>query len=151
MNPIHDILEKFSHGEASLEESNTALKEAGATLYLDPDRSRITEAELAVTTVGDRPEDASGFGLLDVGVGSKVKVRVCNGRLAESINEVLADGSTSMTAYVLIGGKRYEVKGDRLAEITEHKPPKAPKPHPQNAGYAPPHGFGGPGSHTAHP
>lgn len=102
---INDIIHKYTAGEASLEETNAALKEAGASFHLDPEKHVI------------RPEEAGRFGLLDTGTGSLDKVQVIGGRLAGgAVNQVLEDGSTNMLAYVLIGGKRYEVKGDALVD-----------------------------------
>lgn len=42
------------------------------------------------------------------------KVHVTAGVLDSAVNEVLPDGGTNMTAYVLIGGQKYEVKGAAL-------------------------------------
>lgn len=127
MNKINEILRKYSHGEADLEETNAALEEAGASFHLDPDRNRITEEEMDSTITGEKPEQASGFGLLDTGTGTLDKVKVKDGVLEFAVNQVREDGSTNMTAFVLIGGKRYEVKGDRLAEVTPYKPPEVQK------------------------
>lgn len=128
MSKINEILLKYSHGEADLEETNEALKEAGASFHLDPDRNRITEEEMDITIVGDAPEQANGFGLLDTGTGTLDKVKVKEGVLEFAVNQVKPDGSTNMAAFVLIGGRRYEVKGDRLAEVTPYEPPKREKP-----------------------
>ena len=69
-NDITDILFKYTTGEATLEETNDALKEAEAGFRLEPGRNEITPDEMALTTVGDTPEEANGFGLLDTGTGS---------------------------------------------------------------------------------
>lgn len=69
-NDIADILFKYTTGEATLEETNDALKEAEAGFNLEPGRNEITPDEMALTTVGDTPEEANGFGLLDTGTGS---------------------------------------------------------------------------------
>ena len=66
-NDIADILFKYTTGEATLEETNDALKEAEAGFNLEPGRNEITPDEMALTTVGDTPEEANGFGLLDTG------------------------------------------------------------------------------------
>ena len=113
-NDITDILFKYTTGEATLEETNDALKEAEAGFRLDPGRNEITPDEMALTTVGDTPEEANGFGLLDTGTGSMEKVHVANGKLDEAINQVNQDGTTNMLAFVIIGPNRYEVKGDTL-------------------------------------
>ena len=86
-NDIADILFKYTTGEATLEETNDALKEAEAGFNLEPGRNEITPDEMALTTVGDTPEEANGFGLLDTGTGSMEKVHVTNGKLDEAINQ----------------------------------------------------------------
>ena len=103
-NDIADILFKYTTGEATLEETNDALKEAEAGFNLEPGRNEIT------------PEEANGFGLLDTGTGSMEKVHVTNGKLDEAINQVNHDGTTNMLAFVIIGPNRYEVKGDTLTD-----------------------------------
>lgn len=113
-NDIADILFKYTTGEATLEETNDALKEAEAGFRLEPGRNEITPDEMALTTVGDTPEEANGFGLLDTGTGSMEKVHVANGKLDEAINQVNQNGTTNMLAFVIIGPNRYEVKGDTL-------------------------------------
>lgn len=94
-NDIADILFKYTTGEATLEETNDALKEAEAGFNLEPGRNEITPDEMALTTVGDTPEEANGFGLLDTGTGSMEKVHVTNGKLDEAINQVNHDGTTN--------------------------------------------------------
>lgn len=96
-NDITDILFKYTTGEATLEETNDALKEAEAGFNLEPGRNEITPDEMALTTVGDTPEEA-------------------NGKLDEAINQVNHDGTTNMLAFVIIGPNRYEVKGDTLTD-----------------------------------
>lgn len=113
---MSDILRKYTKGEITLEEANAALEDAGATFRLAPGQHELTAEDLAETTGGECAEEANGWGLLDTGTGSMEKVEVVDGKLAEAINQVQADGSTNMAAYVLIGGKRYEVKGDTLAD-----------------------------------
>lgn len=115
-NDIADILFKYTTGEATLEETNDALKEAEAGFNLEPGRNEITPDEMALTTVGDTPGEANGFGLLDTGTGSMEKVHVTNGKLDEAINQVNHDGTTNMLAFVIIGPNRYEVKGDTLTD-----------------------------------
>ena len=52
-NDIADILFKYTTGEATLEETNDALKEVEAGFSLEPGRNEITPDEMALTTVGD--------------------------------------------------------------------------------------------------
>lgn len=117
MNDINKILKDYTTGEADLEKVNAALKEAGAGFHLEPGQNEITDEDRRQTVVGYYPEQASGFGLLDTGTGSMDKVRVTGGRLNHPINQVQPDGSTNMTAYVIICGKTYEVFGDALGEV----------------------------------
>ena len=49
-NDIADILFKYTTGEATLEETNDALKEAEAGFNLEPGRNEITPDEMALTT-----------------------------------------------------------------------------------------------------
>ncbi len=127
INLINYILGKYTSGEADLEETNAALREAGASLWLDPERNTLTEEELDVTITGETPEEANGWGLLDTGTGTMDKVQVTDGALGYAVNQVNADGSTNMAAYVLIGGERYEVFGDRLGEVRPREPVKRRK------------------------
>lgn len=115
-NNINEIIRKFTAGESTVEETNAALKEAGASLHLDTARNELTEEEKRATTVGYYPEQANGFGLLDTGTGTMEKVQVLDGKLEHPVNEVREDGSTNMLAFVHICGKRYEVKGRTLVE-----------------------------------
>lgn len=115
-NETTDILFRYSKGEINLEAANEALEAAGSNLRLVPGKNELTPAEIAETITGDSPADANGAGLLDTGTGTLDKVFVLDGELEEPVNEVREDGSTTMTAYVIIGGKRYEVRGDILAD-----------------------------------
>lgn len=119
MKTINEILKDYTTGEADLEETNAALKEAGATYHLEPGRNELTEEDRRETSVGYYPYQANGWGLLDTGTGSLDKVHVVVGRLDHAINEVLPDGRANMPAYVTICGKTYEVLGNKLAETPE--------------------------------
>lgn len=121
MSSINEILKDYTAGEADLNATNTALAEAGAGFSLRPGQNEITDEERKQTVMGYYPEQASGWGLLDTGTGSMEKVRVTGGRLEHPINEVQPDGSTNMTAYVIICGKTYEVFGDTLGEVRAEK------------------------------
>lgn len=116
MKNINEIIQKYTAGESTVEETNAALKEAGASLHLDPARNELTEAEKRATSVGYYPEQANGFGLLDTGTGIMEKVHVAGGLLDYPVNEVREDGSTNMLAFVYICGRRYEVKGRAMVE-----------------------------------
>ena len=92
MRDITEIIGKYTDGKATLEETNSALKEAGAGFHLDPTRNTFT-----------------GWGLLDSGTGTLDKVQVKDGHL------VNCDMGESY-ALCIIGGKTFVVKGDALAE-----------------------------------
>lgn len=119
MKNFYDILMRYVSGEADLEETNTALEKAEAGFHLEPGKNEITDEDRKQTVVGYYPEQASGFGLLSTGTGSMEKVHIENGRLDHAVNQVQPDGSTNMTAYVIICGKTYEVFGDTLDEVRQ--------------------------------
>ena len=109
------IIEKYTAGKASLNDTNTALKSAGAGFHLDPTQHTFTPADL-LSTKAPSAAEANGWGLLDTGTGSLEKVRVIEGKLPHAVNEVRPDGSVNMLAYVIIAGKTFPVKGDTLTE-----------------------------------
>lgn len=121
MKSINEILRDYTLGETGVEDTNDALREAGAGFHLEPGRNEITEADRRETVVGYFPEQASGWGLLDTGIGPLEKVRVSKGRLECAVNEVLGDGTANMAAFVSICGRVYQVLGDRLAEAAEER------------------------------
>lgn len=131
MKSITDIIRDYSAGEASLEEVNAALAEAGSGLRLDPGRNVLTEQELAETVAGETAEEADGWGLLDTGTGSLDKVRVTRGRLDFAVNDEDGVRTCKHLAYVLIGGRRYQVFGDRLGEVRERAPAEKPRHLPK--------------------
>ena len=81
----------------------------GSPLRLDPDRNVITQEELAETHVGETPDEANGWGILDHGVGSLEKVHVVNGRTVDV-------DMGQEAAYVYIAGKKYRLRGNVLTE-----------------------------------
>ena len=108
MRDITEIIGKHTDGKATLEETNAALKEAGAGFHLDPTRNTFTGEEL-LATKADTAETATGWGLLDSGTGTLDKVQVKDGHL------VNCDMGESY-ALCIIGGKTFIVKGTALAE-----------------------------------
>lgn len=113
---MEEILRDYTAGKLDAQQANQELKKMGAPVRLQPGRNEITEAEQQATRVGDTPDQAEGYGLLDTGTGSMEKVHVHRGRLEHAVNQVQLDGTVNMLAYVLIGGKRYAVRGDVLVE-----------------------------------
>ena len=109
MKSVTEIIGKYTAGEASLEETNAALKEAGSGLYLNPQKNVLTEEDKRATTIGYYPEQANGWGFLDTGTGTLDKVQVKDGKLVNC-------DCGEMYALCLIAGRTYEVKGDTLVE-----------------------------------
>ena len=58
-NDITDILFKYTTGEATLEETNEALKEAEAGFHLEHGKNEITPEEAAQTVTGETPEECA--------------------------------------------------------------------------------------------
>ena len=109
MMTLENVLRKYTLGEASKDETNDALQELSSPLRLDPDRNVITPEELAETRVGETPDEANGYGLMDHGVGCLEKVRVVGGRRPDvDMGEEIA--------FVYFGGKCYRLRGDALTE-----------------------------------
>ena len=108
MRKYDDIIGKYTDGKATLEDTNAALKEAGAGFHLDPTRNTFTGEEL-LATKADTAETATGWGLLDSGTGTLDKVQVKDGHL------VNCDMGESY-ALCISGGKTFVVKGTALAE-----------------------------------
>lgn len=109
MKTMEEVLRKYTLGEASKDETNDALKELGSPLRLDPDRNVITQEEIAETRVGETPDKANGYGLMDHGVGCLEKVHVVDGRTVDV-------DMGQEAAYVYIGGRKYRLRGDALTE-----------------------------------
>lgn len=106
---ITEIIGKYTSGEATLDETNAALKEAGSGLHLDPNKNKLTEEEIRATTIGTYPDQANGYGLLDTGTGSLDKVEVKNGELTSC-------DCGSMYALCVIAGRTYKVEGTKLVD-----------------------------------
>lgn len=109
MKTLEELLFDYTRGEKTLEETNQALKELGSTLRLDPSRNLFSAQELMETRVGETPDEANGWGILDHGVGCMEKVRVVGGRTVD------ADMGQE-TAFVYMAGRRYRLRGDVLTE-----------------------------------
>lgn len=73
MNKINEIMNAYTSGKKSLEDTNAALKEAGADFYIDPMHNKLTAEKIA-----------AGYGLLDTGTGSLDVVQVKNGKLIDA-------------------------------------------------------------------
>ncbi|MDR3729480.1 MAG: hypothetical protein Q3X94_06840 [Oscillospiraceae bacterium] len=100
----NDIIRAYTKGELTLEAANAKLKEIGANLCLVEGKNQLTAEEIAETRVGATPQEANGWGLLDVGVGGYEKVHVVDGVTVDYDN-----GADTNYALVLIGGKMYQI------------------------------------------
>jgi len=109
MGNTEKIISRYTAGKAALEETNAALKEAGCSFHLDPERNVLTEEEIQKATIGTYPEMANGWGLLDTGTGSLDKVEVRDGKLP-------GGGIGRMYGVVHIAGRSYEVDDDTLTD-----------------------------------
>lgn len=109
MKTVEEVLQKYTLGEAGKDETNDGLKELGSPLRLNPDRNVITQEEIAETRVGETPDEANGYGLMDHGVGCLEKVHVVDGRTVDV-------DMGQEAAYVYIGGRKYRLRGNALTE-----------------------------------
>lgn len=109
----NDIIRAYTKGELTLEEANAKLKEIGVNTRLVEGRNQLTAEEISETHVGDTPQEANGWGLLDVGVGGFEKVQVVDG-----ITVDYDKGADTNYALVLIGGQMYQiVDHNKLADL----------------------------------
>ena len=94
---IINIIKKYTAGEATLEETNEALKATGAKFHLEPGKNEI------------KPGEEGHFGLLDTGTGTMDKVEVKDGELVHGVGEAFA--------LLFFNGKKYEVKDTKLIQL----------------------------------
>lgn len=109
MSGINEIMEKYTGGEITAEETNEQLRQQEAGFHLKPDKNILTEEEIRATTIGHYPEQANGFGLLDTGTGTMDKVAVKDGKLVNC-------DCGEMHAILHIAGRRYTVRGVTLVD-----------------------------------
>ena len=108
MSKITEIINKYTAGEATLEETNAALAELGAGIHLEPDKHELTAEETAAAKA-ETAANANGFGLLDTGTGTLDKVEVRDGHL-------VGCDCGEMYALCMIAGKTFRVQGTALVE-----------------------------------
>lgn len=111
MTNITEILNEYTNGTKTLEETNAALKEAGVDFHLNPGKNALTEEEIKATVVSDDPAGVTGFGMLDTGTGTMDKVEVKEGK-------ILNGGVGKSYALILIGGKMFKVDDETLVPYT---------------------------------
>ena len=123
MSKINEIVADYTSGKTPVEETNAALKAAGAGFSFRPGQNALTPEEIAETRVGDGPEDATGWGILDDGI-SPSKIHIVDGKVASGpINSLDADGHPCQLDIVRIGGQTWQVYGDTLGELEEEPEP----------------------------
>ena len=110
----NDIIRAYTKGELTAQEANAELKAIGVNVRLVEGRNKLTAQEIAETHVGDTPQEANGWGLLDTGTGAFFeKVHVVDGVTVDYDN-----GADTNYALVLIGGKMYKiVDHNKLADL----------------------------------
>ena len=108
MSKITEIINKYTAGEATLEETNAALAELGAGIHLEPGKHELTAEETAAAKA-ETAANANGFGLLDTGTATLDKVEVRDGHL-------VGCDCGEMFALCMIAGKVFPVKGAALTE-----------------------------------
>lgn len=92
-----EIIKKYTAGKATLEETNQALKKAGASFHLEPGKHEIL------------PGEEGRFGLLDSGTGTMDKVEIKDGKLVHGMGDAFA--------LLFFNGKKYEIKDTELIEL----------------------------------
>ena len=121
---INEIMNNYTSGKTPVEDTNPALKEAGAGFHFVPGQNTLTPEEIAATHVGPRPNDATGYGLMSSGTGTMDKVHVVKGKLqGGAINMVGSDGMPNECDIVYIGGQVWQVYGDELGNLALEKAP----------------------------
>ena len=109
----NDIIRAYTNGKLTAQEANGKLKEIGVNVRLVEGKNQLTAQEIAETRVGDTPQEANGWGLLDVGIGGFEKVHVVDGVTVDYDN-----GADTNYALVLIGGQTYKiVDHNKLSEL----------------------------------
>lgn len=103
MSKITEIIRAYADGEKTIEETNAALRDAGAGFSLQPDKHEIDVAQN-----GER----SGFGMLDTGTGTLDKVEIKDMQLVNC-------NVGNMVAFVKFNEKLYRVAedGKTLSEV----------------------------------
>lgn len=120
-NDIADILFKYTTGEATLEETNDALKEAEAGFNLEPGRNEITPDEMALTTVGDTPEEAKakyGGKLYRVGITVPVDDE-SEKEFRNAVNSVINFFKETLTAVGSVAKSVFEGIGNVIGSVMD--------------------------------
>lgn len=108
MSKTTEIINKYTAGEATLEETNAALAKLGAGIHLEPGKNELSAGEIAAAKA-ETAATANGWGLLDTGTGILDKVQVKDGQLVDC-------DCGEMRALYMIAGKTFQVQGAALVE-----------------------------------
>lgn len=106
MSKIADIIRAYTEGEKTIDDTNAALRDAGAGFSLQPDKQKITPDEVA------QGDERNGFGMLDTGTGTLDKVEIKDMKIVNC-------NVGNMIAFVKFNGKLYGVAadGETLREV----------------------------------
>ena len=96
-----EIMEKYTHGELTVDETNAELKKAGAGYRINPGKNILTEEEKQNGTAG----------LLDSGTVTLDKVKIDPEKM-----EIIGDGMGEAAALCFYMGKTYDVQDKKLIE-----------------------------------
>ncbi len=116
-NTINTIINGYTSGKVSVEETNKALANANAGFSFQPGKNALTADEIASTKVGKLPGDVTGYGLLSTGTGTMDKVHVVNGKVQGGAVNTVVNGKPN--EYDLT----WQVFGDQLGEIAPKDAP----------------------------
>ena len=112
------IFEKYRNDEYTVDDVNKELEALGVDLRLVEGRNQITPEELAQTSVGDTPEEANGWGMMNTaGIGGLEKMKVTNGKFDYEVTKVDENGKVNTFYTFAILDKKYQVVGDHLEDL----------------------------------
>lgn len=109
----NEVMEKYEAGEITLEGANKLFEENNIPVRLYELNNVITGAEMSEAIVSDNPEEVTGWGYMDIGIGSDVKMHVTNGKFEHDTGLHL--GKVNYPFY--IKGKTFWVDGDHIVAI----------------------------------
>ena len=107
-NTINTIINGYTSGKVSVEETNKALANANAGFSFQPGKNALTADEIASTKVGKLPSDVTGYGLLSTGTGTMDKVHVVNGKVQGGAVNTVVNGKPNEYDLVYIGGQTWQ-------------------------------------------
>lgn len=109
MTEMSKIFRAVADGELTFEEANIKLEEAGYDVRLVKDQNKITDEEKAANIVDDDPSKVTGWGVLDMGIGSPDKIYVENGKFSHDTGF-----DETSVCYFIINDRTYRVIHDHI-------------------------------------